>query len=220
MTAITKARFMDGLVLWLPMAEGAGTRLNDLSMYGNNGVFGGAPTWVIGEDGLPSLSFDGDDDQVVVAHSPSLNLGNVGDEYTILMHVTQTDTRDYTARVMQKPGAGYPFDIRMSEGDPNVSLAVYAGASNPLCILSLTLNQRATVGFIVKREDTITGYKDLEAPVIVSDSTEGDARNAGAIQIGGIVGKFAPIDLDDLRIYNRALDRYEFRAYHEAVRKI
>lgn len=37
---MTYSRFMDRLVLWLPMTEGAGLRLNDLSKYHNNGVFG------------------------------------------------------------------------------------------------------------------------------------------------------------------------------------
>ncbi|KKL81611.1 hypothetical protein LCGC14_1993070, partial [marine sediment metagenome] len=51
MVGITRARFMEELVLWMPMTEGAGTLVKDQSKYHNNGAFGpagAAPSWVVG----------------------------------------------------------------------------------------------------------------------------------------------------------------------------
>ncbi len=42
----------DGIVIWLPMNEGAGTSVFDRSSYGQTGTFIGGPTWADGFDFL------------------------------------------------------------------------------------------------------------------------------------------------------------------------
>jgi len=80
MVGITRARFMEELVLWMPMTEGAGTLVKDQSKYHNNGAFGpagAAPSWVVGREGLPGLEFD-TDEYVDIPNSPSLDGDGAG----------------------------------------------------------------------------------------------------------------------------------------------
>lgn len=61
-----------GCVLYLSFDEGSGTTVFDKSMNGNNGSFGGTPSWVTGRNGY-GVQFDkGSNDVVNVADSASL----------------------------------------------------------------------------------------------------------------------------------------------------
>ena len=65
-----------GLVGWWPMNEGAGTRINDLSGFGNHGTLtSGAKMWGSSLGG--GIYLDGTDDYALIPHSPSLAI--VGD---------------------------------------------------------------------------------------------------------------------------------------------
>jgi len=65
------------LVLWLPLYEGEGDKLSDLSLYGKHGTIIGA-IWKRTPEGIYVLSHDGIDDYV------STPLADFGQEFTIL----------------------------------------------------------------------------------------------------------------------------------------
>lgn len=54
-----------GLAAWLPMNEGAGSRVYDITGSRNNGILSGGPTWS-GSFGAPAMLFDGVDDNIVL----------------------------------------------------------------------------------------------------------------------------------------------------------
>jgi hypothetical protein len=67
-----------GLVMWLPMNEGAGERVNDISGNGNHGAFAGITQgetsgWTGGAHGR-AVRFDASDDRIVVPDSESLSI--------------------------------------------------------------------------------------------------------------------------------------------------
>jgi len=64
-----------GLVLYLPFMEGAGSSVHDLGKYHNNGTIIG-PTWTQLPSGIWVLSLDGVDDHVNCGSDDSLNPDN------------------------------------------------------------------------------------------------------------------------------------------------
>lgn len=101
-----------GLVGWWPMDEMQGTRIRDLSLYGNHGTLSGAakpPTSSSGWGGGISqreLRFDAVDDLITVPHSASLNFAA---EFSVSVLVSLKSTASYPTYVMKGAGgAGYP----------------------------------------------------------------------------------------------------------------
>jgi len=81
---------LGGPVLALPMQEGSGIRVADISGFGNHGAFGAgaaAPTWTRLASGRWCLSFDGNDDEVNLGQPASLFPANGTWEAWINIHV-------------------------------------------------------------------------------------------------------------------------------------
>lgn len=70
-----------GLALYSVMWEGAGDTVEDVSGNGNDGIFVGDTLWVPGQNG-PAVYFDGVNDWIIVADSPSLK--TAGNQITII----------------------------------------------------------------------------------------------------------------------------------------
>lgn len=219
---ITKARFMDGLVLWLPMTEGAGTTVKDLSKYGNNGTFGAgaaAPSWVAGRDGLPGVEFD-TDEYIDCGAGSSLDFGT--DPFTVSCRFKTTNvTAAYVAKgVYSEDNEWHIYTYE----DGKVAFAThndYTTLKNPVATHDDEWHQVVVVresnddgslyvdGILVKTAvDFFSGYELTNTKILTLG-----ARDEGTAQfLDGL--------LDDILIYNRALDPYEVRAAYEAVRKI
>ena len=69
-----------------PFDEGTGTVAGDVSGYGNNGTLMNGPVWVPGHLGT-ALSFDGDDDFVLVPDDDALDLAG---DFTISLWANWT----------------------------------------------------------------------------------------------------------------------------------
>ena len=96
-----------GLALWLPMNEGGGSRVNDVSGNGNHGSFGniaqGATSgWTGGHHGS-AVRFDATDDQITVPTSASLAITG---EITMCAWVNITSFASF-GHIMGK-GTSYP----------------------------------------------------------------------------------------------------------------
>ena len=219
MVGITRARFMEGLVLWLPMSEGAGVLTKDQSIYHNNGVIEGA-TWVTGRDGLPSLSFDGNNDKVTVADVPSLN---PTEEMTIIMSVRPSTTI---------AGMATDFPNLEEKGDGSGAgrshIIYLARAAETLVFVinnSSTLTYDVSGWLALEYHRVAVTYNRVVQRIYVDGRFVAERSEASAIPV-----KVDPIIInrnmeysglmDDYLFYNRALDPYELRADSERIRKI
>lgn len=223
---MTYSRMMDGLVLWLPMAEGAGTRVNDLSKYANNGVFGAgaaAPSWVTGREGLPSPSFDGGD-YINCGSTASLNI--VG-AITISVQVNRNaNPGDWVGLVDRGRGASANGGISLVLDVNRAKLFLADGVSPSPTLTALDtipLNQDTRI--TATWDGTIdSGSMEICYDGILQRASEFSFGTLPAapiqdLYIGRSSDHFDGI-LDDVRMYNRVLDPYEKRSYFEAARKI
>lgn len=223
MTAITKARFMDGLVCWLPMAEGAGTRVNDQSLYGNNGVFGAgaaAPSWVAGRDGLPGVTFDGLNDYVAVPHSTSINLASI---VSIISWIYIASGETQGDIIGKNVGINRGYGLSLYPGP------YLQGAINGVDRSrdSLLLNELEWIMVGMSYTTAGGGLKLYTNGMEVSNytfqytGTNAITTAAEPMWFGRTVYE-AYFDgiIGDTYVYNRILEPYEFRAAYEAVRKI
>lgn len=245
MTSITKARFMDGLVLWLPMVEGAGIRVNDQSLYRNNGIFGAgaaAPSWVVGRDELPGVEFDGDDDYVSIEDAPSLDITGA---ITIIMRAKpltidfgETNLRGYL--VSKSHGGGYIEGGFELVKEPNNKIYFsktngLVGTGNGVLNWNWDSIPTLTTSWVADREYHIAaswdgtlnnnGMKMYVDSVLETQATASQdviLANNHNIYIATLRNThyWTHSIYDDFRLYNRALDPYEIRADFEAVRKI
>ena len=201
-----------GLVMWLPMNEGGGERVNDISGNGNHGAFVGitqGPTsgrtgGVLGG----AVRFDASDDRIVVPDSESLSITGA---ITLCAWINVTSFADYGTIIGK--GASYP--------NP------YAFAYYPDKRLILSRGNGSSQGYL-ESTATITGGK----PEFVCASWSGGAikiyfdgvlrdSNSGSnptvtddgqgLYIGRRRDNVVPFggSMWHLRIYNRCLDARE-----------
>ena len=106
-----------GLVGWWPINEGQGTRIRDLSIYGNHGTLTNAANpgtlasgWGAGVS-QRELVFDASDDLISVPHSASLNFAA---EFSVSCWVSIKSTASYPTLLCKgNGGAGYPGPFQM-----------------------------------------------------------------------------------------------------------
>lgn len=209
----------DEVVAQYEFKEGEGSRLVDLSGHGNEGVIQGA-RWVV-EGGIHALSFDGEDDQVLIADSPSLQNLLLGREFTI--------------EALLRPGPNPPRadfgSYRLIVGksgefwDPESAIALYAneggggftGAYRYGPEASVERNdvyrveaEAAPVGtwqevMLVKDRGEFRIYVDsLEPAATVAVSQTGIGSTHDCV-IGGVAGRFFEGAIGRLTLYGYAV---------------
>uniref|UniRef100_A0A6M3IEL8 Putative lectin/glucanase superfamily protein n=1 Tax=viral metagenome TaxID=1070528 RepID=A0A6M3IEL8_9ZZZZ len=204
-----------GCVLYLPFEEGAGTTVYDQSQMGNDGVFGAstaAPTWTSGKYGKAIL-FDGANDLITVTDDTSLDLTS---ELTVSAWVN-TNVRNeggatYYGIVVKKAtslwgGGGY---LLLLTPDGNWRFNIGDGASyQNATVVAETDVWTHVVGVLTSTHLHI--YKNG----VLGESTV-RTKTPGVSGTNLIIGKWAGYasfngEIDDVRIYNRALSAEEIR---------
>jgi len=208
-----------GLVGYWNFDEGAGTTARDLSGRGNTGTLQPAlgPTWTTGRV-AGGLSFDGVDDFVNVPHSSSINLST----YTYEFWIRPREVHPLWRQIINKgsgniieraPGIWFePNSLRVSFKQTNsLTTDIRIGS-----VRALTLNTWSHV-VIVQRTNYqaiyINGMLSTESHVAFTPHL-----NIGSLRMGLAGDAPALMDLDEVRIYNRALTEAEIRASFNATR--
>ena len=122
-TQLDRSDSLNNPVLDLLFNEGHGDVVHDLSGWGNHGTLHGfdfpptqASGWNPGMDGV-AVKFDGDNDIITIPHSESLNVGNVGESYSVGMLIYSDDVTTEQCLMDNRSGSDDSIYLRLYNGD-------------------------------------------------------------------------------------------------------
>ncbi|RJR27996.1 hypothetical protein C4561_00630 [candidate division WWE3 bacterium] len=210
-----------GLVAHWDMDENTGTSVSDSSGNSNNSTtWSGDTGWATGKYGS-SLSFDGTDDGVRVAETASTDLGATDDSYTVSAWFNTSAEYTDNGTIVNKNanGPAYPFWLMITNSTERVAFRIYGGNAG-YAESSGAYNDgnwHHAVGVRNTNTDKVYLYIDGELISTGDDNTTSVASNDDDISIGddpGISGRSFNGQVDEVRIYNRALSSSEVRDLH------
>lgn len=206
--------------------ENSGTIANDSSGFSNNSkAFIGNTTWTTGKFGS-ALTFDGIDDTVQIAESSSIDLGAQTDSYTVSAWIKTTATpSDFQTIVGKDDGSGvYPIRLYIDNPSALITFRISDGIKNPFTGDTATINDGSwhhVVGIRDVASDLLRMYVDGVQVDISTDLTTATTVNNDDISIGNSGTSYTGDDfngqIDDVRIYNRALSAAEITAIYEGA---
>jgi chitodextrinase len=193
--------------------EGAGTTVADASGRGHTGTISGA-TWTTQGRFGPALSFDGANDWVTIDHSALLSLTT---GMTLEAWVLPTAPGTTWRNVLIKERLGvevYNLYAGTETGVP-ATYVVSAGPSAPLDAVGVTAVPVDTWTHLAATYDGTTLRLHVNGVEAGSRPVSGAlVTSTGALRIGGnsIWGEFFQGQIDEVRIYSRALSAAEIQA--------
>jgi len=203
-----------GLVAAYGFEEGSGTTVADASGNGNTGSLMNGLRRTTGKMG-GGLSFDGVNDYVAVPNSSSLDIS--GTKITISLWANITDTGNdlvLLSKVWFSSLMLYPWHQYGIEFDGNGAKTVdfyFADVSGALRTFSMTapLGVWTHIAFTYDGA-TVKGYVDGVQKLSVPETRSIQARgNELRLGVDGAFGQAFKGQLDEVRIYNRALSASE-----------
>ncbi|MDP3948490.1 MAG: LamG domain-containing protein, partial [bacterium] len=215
-----------GLVGYWKFDEGSGTSTQDSSGNGNTGVISGSPSWVTGKIG-DAINFRGNTtDSVTIATSSILDT----DIHTISFWILFTNSSASWYQIIAFPPSS-PSSTDRSPGiwtylgsnvdvhwryDPNNTGANRAGPNGE----NTSFSQNVWYHIVgVKNGATLTLYvngSQTETVTVANPKKTGSAPLYFGRRANGSYAAF--MQLDDVRIYNRALSAAEIYALYSATR--
>jgi hypothetical protein len=207
-----------GLVAAYAFDEGSGATLADATANGNDGQIFGA-TWVAGKHG-GALSFDGQGDHVRVPADPSWE--DASSQFTIEAWVRVTAPGGYAGAVTIGPWTGQSGALLLHDATWSFNMVTVGGpnaylcgtASPPLSYLEELDGQfHHVAGVLDLRAGACRLY--LDGALVSEDTFVDGALDFGSsdLTIGGFDGSnYIAADIDDVRVYQRALSDAEIAA--------
>src|SRR6266536_5127219 len=223
----------DGLVGWWKLDDGTGTNALDSSGLGNHGTLLNGPTWVSGILG-GALSFDGSNDYVEVPYSASLNITSAvtlsawisqdalvaGNKEIIFKGADALNTSSRVNYGLRATASGKIAFVYRDAADTifpvyQTATAVIAAATTyHVAVVHTFGNGGATKIYLngVSQSASWTQGTGNETPMTASKPLW-----LGSIQSSGVPVNYWNGDLDDVRVYNRALSATEIASLANAV---
>ena len=207
------ANCMDyGLVGSWGLNEGSGNTAYDASGNGNDGTLTNDPHWTKGKEGK-ALQFDGTNDYVNCGNDAGLNIGT--HDYSVTAWVKTSEAANL--RIVSKYN---PFNLYV-DTNGRFELQLYDGTwliNGQESSSSINDNKWHHVVWVLDRDGNSTFYIDGTqdgTPVDASSFKDTDLSFSDYLYIGVREPTFAPFDgnIDEVKIYNRALSAEEVR-YH------
>jgi PKD repeat protein len=198
-----------GLVAGWSFDEGTGTLARDSSSNANSGTLGGGVAWTAAGRYGGALTFDGVDDWVTVPDSASLDLAG---PMTMTAWVRPTTLGPWRQVLLKESTSGLTYALYATNANanrPNAHLSIggvdreaagtSAIATNTWTHLAATYNGSAIRLYV---NGTLVRTVNRTGAVALSD---------GPLRIGGnsVWGEWFAGQLDDVRVYNRALSAAE-----------
>jgi prepilin-type N-terminal cleavage/methylation domain-containing protein len=212
-----------GLVGYWPMDEGSGSSTIDASGNGNGGTWNGTTTngsyYTGGKVGPSAGVFNGSNDYVNVPDNASLDFSGT-QPFTISAWVYQAVTTSYAPVITKGNSGGSPYNYALitNSTNPQARFNIYNGSAHgPNASGMETLNAwHLWTGTFDGA--TMTLYVDgvlSGTPLNISSTLP--ISNTNALQMGRNASAQAwNGDIDDVRIYNRALSAAEIAALYNA----
>jgi len=201
-----------GLVAAYSFDEGTGTTAADKSGNGNNGTLINGATWSTTSKFGAAASFDGTNDRIDVADSNSLDLTS---GMTLEAWVRPTANSSYRTVVLKEVSGELAYSLYAADSDHGTrssgwvrvaSASHYADGTNALPLnvyshIAVTYNGSALVFYVngvATRSTAVTGnIQTSSMPVRIGGNT--------------IWGEYFQGQIDELRVYNRALSQSEIQ---------
>ena len=201
-----------GLVAAYSFDEGAGTTAADKSGNGNNGTLINGATWSTTSKFGAAASFDGTNDRIDVIDSNSLDLTS---GMTLEAWVRPTANSSYRTVVLKEVSGELAYSLYAADSDHGArssgwvrvaSASHYADGTNTLPLnvyshIAVTYNGSALVFYVngvATRSTAVTGNIQISSM---------------PLRIGGntIWGEYFQGQIDEVRVYNRALSQSEIQ---------
>ena len=196
-----------GLVAAYAFNEGTGTAVTDRSGTGNGGTISGATRTTSGKYGS-ALSFDGVNDWVTVADAASLDVGKV----TVEAWVRPTALSSWRTVVFKERPGGLVYGLYGAQGGARSLGQVDIGGERNALGPAMTVNTWTHLAVT---------YDGSVLRLYVNGAASGTAVVAGTIpastgplRIGGnsVWAEWFVGQIDEVRVYNRALSQAEVQA--------
>ncbi len=217
-TDLTLSPFNDnGLVLYLPFEENSGTTTKDVSGHNNNGTLTNGPTWTTGKVGY-ALRFKDLYDYVGVADSQSLNI--TGTQISVCAWTKINNGADPTDHIVdvvykdkyilyQNDDWCYEFKVVSNGGNNYSNRYVFPSNNNWHFICGLydaSTTQLWFDGVLKRSRSSATTSIDSSSGtnLRIFNHSNGSGKNS--------------LDIDEVRIYNRALTPEEIKPHYAAGR--
>ena len=188
---------------------GSGTALTDVSGRGNNGTISGAAWTSAGKSG-GALTFDGVNDLVTIADSSSLDLAN---GMTLEAWVRPTATGSWRTVLTKEQPGNLVYGL-FSDSDTAESAGIVS--VGPLQDIVRATSAPAASGWthLATTYDGASQRIYVNGVAVASRPLTGSMPNStGALRIGGntVWAEWFQGQIDDVRVYNRALTASELQ---------
>ena len=208
----------NNLVLYLPMDEITGATVKDYSKYANDGTETDV-TIQKGEFIGNSLDFNGTSSFVNCGSDASLNVGNVGDIYS-LSSWFKTNAAGEKTIAMKWGGTLQPLRVFVYT---TATVYLYDGANTSSLSSTVALNDGVWhhIAAVIDRENIINLYIDGHFDNSGGENTVGDLRVANDLCVGVRlgVGSYFNGYIDELRLYKKSLTHEEILAIYRQESK-
>jgi len=218
--------------------EKEGTSFGDSSGNGSSGTLNNmepSVAWVSGKI-LGALRFDGIDDYATIPHTNAINIGAVGESYSISFWFNRSGVPKFERFLIGKregTGGPSPFEFLIDQG-PYITFKITDGIKTPFIRPPKTISGNGWNQIVgVRNADTdkiyiyINGEEgvgtDTEKGLSVFDTTTLSIQNEHAIRINRTrepdgLFRYDRFNIDDVRIYNRALSESEIKVMYDALK--
>lgn len=211
-----------GLIAWYPFCGDA----HDETEHGHNGILNGATLSTDRFGNLNSAySFDGLNDSISIPNAPELNIQN-GQSFSVALWM-KSDTLNSAKYFLSKysgvmgQGEAYAFGTQ-DVPNPGGLYSYFEHSSGYIEVRGITQVADTNwhqFAYVFHSGVGITTYVDGQIDTMIQSSFAGSITNNLDLSIGaGGLSQFFKGKLDDVRIYNRALDSTEVTAlYNENI---